>query len=264
MTKTQKELAFIREFHIGEEWTKRFTNLLDKHVKFADEENILYVNAGTGDHVLSLRDKIRDKTAVFATCEDEHLLNIARDKAAAVRSNVDFSMMRFDDNAFDRVLAEASFVPAVAIGGFIENAVRVTRTSGNVAILLITAGSFGEIFSLLWEVLYSEDLGEHGAAAEKMITDLPTVSRAEEIAEKAGLIDVKTHTANEIFEFENGAEFVGSPLMSDFLLPGWFESLDEKEKERVMQNLAQLVDAEDGTLTFRFSVKATLITGAKS
>lgn len=264
MTKTRKELAFLREFHIGEEWTKRFTELLDKHIKFANEENILYLNAGTGDHVLGLRDKISDKTAIFATCEDEHILNIARDKAAAVRSNVDFSMMRFDDNAFDRVLADASFVPAEAIGDFIENAVRVTRAGGNVAILLTSAGSFGEIFSLLWEVLYSEDLGEHGAAAEKMITDLPTVSRAEEIAEKAGLIDVKTHTANEIFEFKNGAEFVGSPLVSDFLLPVWLEYLNEKEKERVMQNLAQLVDAEDGTLTFRFTVKATLVTGQKN
>ena len=129
---------------------------------------------------------------------------------------------------------------------------------------MVSAGSFGEIFSLLWEVLFTEDLGEHGHAAELMITELPTLSCVEELAAKAGLVNVETHTASEVFEYENGKEFVESPLVADFLLPVWLATLSDNENERVSKQLAQLIDAEDGTLTFRFSVKATLLKGEKA
>jgi ubiquinone/menaquinone biosynthesis C-methylase UbiE len=263
MAKTQKELAFLRDLYINSEWTRRFTDLIDKHVKFSDEENILYVNAGTGNHTLALRERLSDDTAIFATCEDEDILAIARDKALAVKADIDFSMLQFEDNAFDAVLADASFVRPQALEGFVENAVRVTRPGGTTAAMLVASGSFGEIFSLLWEVLFNEDLGEHGAAAEKMITELPTVSDLEEIAQSAGLANIETHTANEVFEYEDGAAFISSPLVADFLLPVWLKTLGENEKEQVTRKLAQLIDDEDGTLSFRFSVKATLLTGEK-
>src|SRR6476620_12077666 len=82
MAKTQKELAFLRDLYVNKEWTSRFTELIDKHVKFDNEENLLYINAGTGDHVFALRETLSDETAIFATAEDEHVLTIAREKAA--------------------------------------------------------------------------------------------------------------------------------------------------------------------------------------
>jgi SAM-dependent methyltransferase len=263
MAKTEKELAFLRDLYINDDWTRRFTDLVDKHLNFSDEENFLYVNAGTGDHAFALREKMDKDTAVFATCETTEILNIARDKALAVKSDVDFSTIRFEDGSFDMVLADASFVPPTDLSDVVKEAERVAKTGGKIAVFLPAAGSFGEIFSLLWEVLFNEDLGEHGAAAEQMVRDLPTITRTEEIAEAADLVNVKIHSSNEIFEYENGAEFVNSPLVSDFLLPSWLASLDENEKERVREKLAQLIDSEDGNMSFRFSVKATLLTGEK-
>jgi len=263
MAKTEKELAFLRDLYINEAWTQRFTDLVDKHLKFSKEENLLYINAGTGSHAFALGERLNKTTAVFATSENKELLRIAQDKAVAVKSDVDFSDIQFEDNSFDAVLTDASFSRPADVAGLIDEAVRVARSGGKVAVIFPAAGSFGEIFSLLWEVLFNEDLGQHGAAAEEMVVALPSVSRTEEIAESAGLTNIQTHTSKEIFEFENGAEFIGSPLVSDFLLPDWLESLDEKEKERVNEKLAQLIDAEDGTLTFRFTVKVTLLIGEK-
>jgi hypothetical protein len=146
----------------------------------------------------------------------------------------------------------------------VADAVRVTRKGGDVAVVLPSSGSFGEIFSLLWEVLFEEDLGEHGHVAETMVAELPSVSRVEEMASRAGLSNVKTESTNEIFEYENGAEFIASPLVADFLLPEWLKTLNEDEKKRVSEKLAQLIDDEDGSLSFRFSVKATLLMGKKA
>jgi len=264
MAKTEKELAFLRDLYVTDEWTRRFTDLVDKHFKSSREAKFLYINAGTGNHAFALREKMHKNTAVFATCENQELLNIARDKALAVKVDVDFSMLRFDDDSFDMLLTDASFVRPSDLNELVAESRRIAKSGGKVAVFFPAAGSFGEIFSLLWEVLFNEDLGEHGAAAEKMIRDLPTISRAEEIAESAGLTNVETHTSNEIFEFENGAAFVSSPLVADFLLPSWLDSLNEKEKERVTDELTRLIDLEDGTLTFRFTVKATLMMGEKA
>ena len=255
MTKTQNELAFLRDLAVDGEWTRRFAELVDKHLDLADAENLLYINAGTGGHALALNEKFGEKTNIFATCENEDILKIARDKAAALRSDVDFSCLRFEDDAFDAVLADASLVRFAEVEEFIEDVVRVARTNGNIAVFLPTAGSFGEVVSLLWEVLFTQGLGEHGAAAEKLINDLPSVSRLEQIAERTGLVNIKTETAIEVFEYENGAEFIASPLVADFLLPLWTEMLDENEKEQIPEKLAQLIDAEDAALSFRFSVR---------
>jgi hypothetical protein len=66
-----------------------------------------------------------------------------------------------------------------------------------------------------------------------------------------------------VFEYDDGAAFISSPLVSDFLIPEWLETLSEDEKEQVTNKLAQLIDVEEADLTFRFSVKATLLTGEK-
>lgn len=103
-----------------------------------------------------------------------------------------------------------------------------------------------------------------GGEVERLITDLPPVSSIEEIAVKAGLTNIETHTKNEIFEYENGAEFIGSPLISYFLLPRWLDFLTDKQKEQAAKKLAQIIDSERDGLTFRFSVKATLLIGEKA
>lgn len=262
MAKTQKELAFLRDL-ISEDWTQRFTDLVDKHLDLSDAENMLYINAGTGTHALVLDEKFGATTDIFASCEDEDMLTIARDKAAAVSSKVDFSAMRFEDDAFDAVLADASFVRPADIEEFAEDAIRVARAGGDIAVFLPTAGSFGEVFSLLWEVLFTDDYGEHSNVSESLINELPSVSRLETIAANAGLVNMRTETVNEIFEYDDGKAFVSSPLVENFLLPNWLATFDENEKERVTERLAQLIEKEDGSMTFRFSVKATLLTGEK-
>ena len=125
MTKTQKELAFLLDLSVASEWTQRFTDLVDKHLDLEDSDNLLYINAGTGNHALAIDEKFGTKTDIFATAENEDVLNIALDKAAALSSNVDFSMLRFESDAFDTVLADGTFIRPLGVEDFIEDATRV-------------------------------------------------------------------------------------------------------------------------------------------
>lgn len=263
MAKTDKELAFIRDLFIDEAWTQRFTELVDKHINLKDAENMAYLNAGTGNHAMALSERFSEVTDIFASVESEELLAIARDKAAATNSRADFSRIRFEDDSFDSVLADASLIPPREIIDIIDDAVRITKVGGAVGVFLPAAGSFGEVFSLLWEALYNEDLIAHGGQVEKLISELPSVTGIEDLASHVGLVNINTEVAIELFEYDTGTEFIDSPLVADYFLPHWLAPLGENEKERVIKQLTHLIDAEEAPLTFRFSVKATLLSGEK-
>ena len=85
MSKTEKELAFLRDLYVETDWTERFTNLLDENFKFSGEEKILYVNAGAGNHALALREKLDDEIEIFGVSESQELLNIPAPKPTRYR-----------------------------------------------------------------------------------------------------------------------------------------------------------------------------------
>jgi ubiquinone/menaquinone biosynthesis C-methylase UbiE len=120
MSKTEKELAFLRDLYVETDWTERFTNLFDDNFKFSgDEEKILYVNAGAGNHALALREKLDDETEIFGVSETAELLTIARAKADAIQANADFSIV-YPAEKFDAVLADASFVRPAELKVFLQ------------------------------------------------------------------------------------------------------------------------------------------------
>ena len=265
MSKTQKELAFLRDLYITTDWTERFTNLVDEHIELPKKGKLLYVNIGTGDHALALRDKLKKEVELVGVSENKDLLNISKAKAEALRAEVDFQTSDdFPQNTFDQVLADAMLVEPKDLRDFFDKTVAAAKPKGEVLFLLPTTGSFGEIFSYLWEAFFSLDLLEHGAEVERLISEITTVTKAEEMAERAGLEKIEIQTKNEIFEYASGEEFVNSSLIQDYLLPVWLDFLSPKEKNKVAKKLVQIVDNDRDGLTFRFSVKATLLSGEKA
>ena len=173
MSKTQKELAFLRDLYIANDWTLRFAELFDKNFKFSDEKTILYVNAGTGNHALELREKLPIDTELNAFSDDEELNIIAQAKADALHTKVDFSG-EFPNEKFDAVIADASFVRQGELEEFLDEIIDVSNKQ--VVFFLPTAGSFGEIFSFLWETLLNLDLLEKSAKLERLIAEIPTIA----------------------------------------------------------------------------------------
>lgn len=268
MSKTEKEIAYINDLFVAGDWTNRFTNLVDKHIKYADSGKMLYINAGTGGHALELCTKLGKDAEIFAVCENRELREIAQAKADLIAQNehdVEKADISFANElpaeTFDAVLADASFVRPKDLPEFIEKIIALSKKQ--VAVFLPTTRSFGEIFSFLWETLLNADLSEYGEKVEELISELPTVFKIEETLKSNGLKGVKSFTATEDFDFETSSEFINAPLVADFLFPVWLRFLNDAEIERVKENLTQLIDAEDGTLTFRFSIKATLFVGEK-
>ncbi len=261
MSKTQKELAFLSDLYIAKDWTQRFADIFDKNFKFSDEKTILYVNAGTGNHALELREKFAIDSELTAFSDNEELNIIAQAKADALQAKVSFSS-EFPIENFDAVIADASFVRPSELKEFLDEIIDVSIKQ--VVFFLPTAGSFGEIFSFLWETLFDLNLLENGAEIERLIAEIPTIEKVKEMAEYLGLNKIEAITNTATFEFENGTEFVNAPLIADFLLTVWLEFLSEKEQAQVRDRLARIIDDDDGTLSFCFSVKATLIVGEKS
>lgn len=261
---TLRELAFLRDLYIEPEWTQRFTDLFDQHVKLEDiGQDVLYMNAGTGGHVLALREKLDKKINVLAICEDEQMLKIARSKASLLKAKIEFATRIDKQQKFDAVFADASLVKPEELRNFIEELAENVKPGGQVSFYTPTSGSFGEIFSFLWEVLFNEDLGEHGAEAERLVTAFPTVSQVEEMTKDAGFTSIKSYTSNEIFEYSDANEMINSVLISRFFVPVWLGFLDEEKRAGVCHMMTQIINEDYGDMSFRFSVKATLINAKK-
>lgn len=265
MSKSQKELAYLRDLSITKDWTDRFTTFADKHFEFPEKGNFLYFNAGTLSHALELREKLDKDVSLTAVFEDAELQNISEAKATATKAKIKFSELKdFESESFDSVLADLSFVRPDKLGEVLDELVYLTKKGGRISFFLPTAGSFGEIFSYLWETFLDIDLVEKGGEIENLISEIPTFSKAEEIAADAGLKKVLSETSKEVFEYDSGKDFISSILVSDFLVPVWLKFLNEKEQNKVLKKLAQIIDNEHDSMTFRFSVKATFVEGIKS
>ncbi len=256
----EKELAFLRGLNVETDWTSKFTDFFDKKFKVGKKDTFLYLNAGSGNHALGLNKKLGRDSEMFAVSENTELQKIAQEKATAVKSDLYFSThLPLVESEF--VLADASFVEPGEIDEFIANAVKLAKKE--IVFFLPTAGSFGEVFSYLWEVFLDLDLIEKGAEVEKLILDLPAVSDLEDSLSRLGFKKTQTTTKNEFVEFESGKEFRESPLIKYFLIPVWLKFLNQKEKEQVITKLAQKIDDESGEVNFRVSIKATLLSGIK-
>ena len=264
MSKSPKELAFLRDLSITKDWTERFTHLADKQLKRPKKGNFLYFNAGTLSHALKLREKLKKEVELTCVFESKELQIISEAKAKVMQADIKFSKLdKLESESFDEVLADLSLVRPDKLSEVLDEIVFLTKKGGKVYFFLPTAGSFGEIFSYLWETFLDVNLIEKAGEIECLLKEVPTVSQVEEFATDAGLKDVLSETGKEVFEYDSGKDFVTSILAADFLFPAWLDFLSDKERKQTLKKLAQIIDNEHEKLTYQFSVKATFQEGVK-
>lgn len=267
--KTQKELAFLYDLYIATDWGERFAALVDAHVGQPKKGRMLYLEAGTGSHALALRERGGAKLTIVCADNNEECLELARAKAVALHEQAEFKRedpqaLSFADEQFEPVLANFSLTAPAHLRKAVAEAARVAKPGATVAWWLPTVASFGEFFSVYWEALFNAGVPDSGAFVEQLITNLPTGSDAEEWSKEVGLGDVTSFTVAEEFDYASGAEFLNSPLITDFLLPNWLEALSEDVQLKVRDQLATIIDEERHTGAFVLTVKATLVVGKKT
>jgi ubiquinone/menaquinone biosynthesis C-methylase UbiE len=267
--KSDKELAFLQELYVATDWGERFAAMMDEHVELPKKGRVLYVASGTGGHAIAMQERAGDDVTFVCHDESEECLELARAKAMVIRADPEFrraqlEALSFEDDQFDLVVGDASLIAPERLPEMIAEMARVAVPGGSVALSAATASSFGEFFSIYWEALRSAGLEEYGPEVETLIRELPTVAALEALAEREGLEKITSWTSVEEFDYESGEEFLNAPLIADFLLKSWLESLPDTEtRARVIQEVARIIDEERQDMDFTLSVKATLVVGRK-
>jgi ubiquinone/menaquinone biosynthesis C-methylase UbiE len=267
--KSDKELAFLQDLFIAPDWGERFAELIDEHVKLPTEGEALYVAAGTGGHAMALHERAGEKLNLFCVDENPECTELARAKAAASNEKITFGTgpldnLDLEDNRFDLVIANASLVSRHRVRKMFSEIWRVAAPRATIALTLPTASSFGEFFSIYWEALHNCGLIDHESDVEQLITELPTVSDIEQVAEDEGLRDVKSFTRIEEFDFESGEQFLSSPLVAEFLMHDWLALVPDDKRAGLFREISRLINEERHEAEFALSVKATLIVGQKA
>lgn len=267
--KTNKELAFLHELFVATDWGERFAELIDEHVKLPGEGRALYVASGTGGHAIALQERGGDALKFLCVDENEESLELAAAKAAALKLSTQFrqgnvDQLLLEDNQFNLVVGDGSLVHSERILKMLAAMVRVAAPGATVALTLPTFSSFGEFFSIYWEALHNCGLLEHESDVENLISVLPSVSSVEEMAEQAGLEDIGSWTKIEEFDYASSEKFLSSPLITDFLMQIWLETLPPDSYEQVVKEIGRLINEERREAEFALSVKATLVVGKKA
>ena len=267
--KSDKELAFLQDLFIAPDWGERFAELIDEHLELPKEGKALYLGAGTGGHSMGLHERAGEKLELLCVDENPECTELARAKATATNEQISFATAPLDklnlsDNSFDLVIGNASLVSRHRTRTMFSELVRVAAPGAIVALTLPTASSFGEFFSIYWEALHNNGLLDHESDVEQLITELPTVSDIEQLAEDEGVTDVKSWTRIEEFDFESGEQFLNSPLVAEFLVHDWLALVPEDKRADLFSEISRLINEDRHEAEFALSVKATLIVGRKT
>jgi ubiquinone/menaquinone biosynthesis C-methylase UbiE len=267
--KTNKELAFLHELFVATDWGECFTELIDEHVTLPKKGQALYVASGTGGHAIALQERANAALKFLCVDENEESLELARAKAAALQQRSEFREARVDqlpfaDNNFNLVVGDGSLIHSERIPAMLSEMVRVAAPNAVVALVLSTFSSFGEFFSIYWEALHNCGLIDHEQDVEKLISVLPAVTSLEDLAEQAGLTEVSSTTTVEEFDFESAEKFLGAPLIAEFLMPIWLQTLPQKVYAQVVKEISRLIGKDSRGLEFALTVKATLVMGKKA
>ena len=164
---------------------------------------------------------------------------------------------------FSLVIGDGSLIHGERVPEMVAEMVRVAAPGAAVALSLPTFSSFGEFFSIYWEALHNCALLDLESDVETLITTLPSVSSVEATAEEAGLEDVSSWTRIEEFDYDSSEKFLSSPLIADFLMPIWLETLPNESHEQVVKEIGRLINEERHEAKFALTVKATLVMGRK-
>ena len=267
--KSQKELAFLQDLYVATDWGERFARLADKHVTLPNKGRALYVAAGTGGHAIALQERAGKNLKFLCVDENDECLELARAKAVAMNAEVEFQRedpcaLTFTGDQFDLVLGDASLTPPDDFQKLLTEMIRVANFGATVVCWLPTFSSFGEFFSIYWEALQNSGLEDHAIDVETLITHLPAVSDIESLADQLGLEAVTSWTLIEEFDFDSSQEFLNSPLITDFLLPNWLQSVPESARARVVEEISKIIDEERHSGEFVLTLKATLLVGKKA
>lgn len=267
--KSEKELAYLQELFVSTDWGERFSELIDEHLVLPTEGEALYVGAGTGGHALALHERAGEKLRLLGVDENPESVELARAKAIAVKETVEFRHSLFEelmtaDNQFDLVIGNASLMNVERVPQMINELVRSAKPHAAVAFVLPTASSFGEFFSVYWEAVHNCGLLSQEHDVEDLISQLPTVSEVEQLAERAGLEEISSWTRVEEFDFDSGEAFLSAPLIADFLMSHWLQSVPESSRDQVAEEIARIINDERHEAEFALTVKATLVLGRKA
>jgi ubiquinone/menaquinone biosynthesis C-methylase UbiE len=268
-SKTTKELAFVHELFVATDWGERFAELIDNHVKLPKRGRVLYVGSNTGGHALALMQRGPANLTFVCVDENKESLELARIKAkTSGKGDHEFraetvDRLSFKDDEFALVIGDGSLVHSERIPEMLAELVRVAAPGAGVVLALPSYSSFGEFFSIYWEALHNRGLIDHESDVEALISVLPAVFELEKIGERAGLEEIASTTTIEEFDYESADKFLQAPLIADFLLPIWLETLPEEAREGVVAELGRLINEESRDGGFALTMKATVVTGKK-
>ncbi len=260
--------AFLHDLTVAPLWNECFHRLLIETVPLPDSGRVLLVECGTGGLAVELAHRLRETGTVTATDSDPARLQVARDKRDLAKLDnlrlLNAGELAQDPVAdgYDLAVGDASLLPTDALTPMLALLRERAGEDGQIVAYAVSRGSFDEFFSILWQALYECNLAETLAEPlEALLHTYPTKAALRTQATAAGLHSVNIIIEKETFTFQNGQDFLESPLIAGYWLDRWLAIVPPEHRAAVKTAVCSIIDEEYGTCPFEVSIKAALLTG---
>lgn len=249
-------------------WTEPLFGAVAELLPRPDSATMLVAEARCGFVPLHLAPSLADGARIIALDGHGSMLDLARKRAEGGRAEerIYFVAQRVADLSY----ADGVFQAGICLDGLntaeqarrgILELSRVTAAGGKIVAAAPLASSYPEFYDLLDEAMRAHRIADQLPRIAEMRNGLVSVGHLGAIAEQAGLEDVRVERLSWEVTFEDGHDFLHSPLVRQSLFSHWMSAVRSADREPVLRHLSDAIDTYWHGRNFVTEIDAAVIFG---
>ncbi|MEO6950582.1 MAG: methyltransferase domain-containing protein [Polyangia bacterium] len=267
----EDKLAKIYDAEVVPIWSRRFGRMLLRDLVVPNKAMVLDTNCGSGYPSLDLLKRMDEAGRIIAIDTSSPLLDEARTKAGKLsgkriffRSEASLPKLPFAEQVYDLVISNAGLQQIDDPEPAIRECARVTKVGGEVVATYPLAGTFGEFYDILREVLIKGDYKDAIDRLDAYLTRYPPLEQAAAWFEDAGLSDVRVEYESFELLFKSSREFFFAPIIEYGPLSNWKAIAGKgQQMQDVFWQTKASIDAYFSGRAFSVTVHAGCVRGRK-
>lgn len=251
-------------------WTEPVFDACDEALPTTPGATVLIAEARCGMVAIELAERLGEQCRVMALDSHGPMLDLARKRAegAAGEERIYFVNQRVNNLSY----ADGVFEAGICLDGLytgrqamegVAELVRVTADDGTVVVAAPLSSSFAEYYDLLDEAFRAHKLDDVVPRIDSLRQTLISPGQLAGAARNTDLDDFSIEKLSWELSFEDGHDFLHSPLIRQSVFPHWIGMVRSSDREPVLRYVSDAIDTYWHGGPFTTVIEAGLLVGEK-
>ncbi len=250
-------------------WTEPVLELCAPQLPVPDDATVLAAESRCGGLLLQWLPDLPSATRMMALDSSGPMLDEARSRIDEEEQNRIFfvqqrvASLSYADGVFDGAVCLHGLITTRQVQEGLRELIRVIAGGAKVVACFPLRSSFPEFYDLLDEALRACELEDVLVRLDDLRDNLLNPARVASLADREGLDDISVTEVSWELAFNNGREYLYSPLIQETFFPHWIGAIRASERDDVLRYISDAIDMYWSERTLNTEVKAALLVGTK-